>query len=103
MSTSTPVEEPSREDAWRATIEGATSIWLQLAMVGVSVNAAMADTWMRGAEAMGHVLARAGAGPALQSPALGDEADPWATLRQAWAAAVEPWRLWMPFLRFDIP
>ena len=104
MSTAYSTDLPSQEESWRAAIEGAASIWVQLAMVGLSVNAAMADAWMRGAEAMGEVLARSsGTAVPVKSPALGDEPDPWAVMRQAWAAAAEPWRAWLPLVRFEVP
>ena len=102
MTSPAFVDQPSQEgDVFRDAIEGAASLWVQFAMVGLSMGAAMADTWMRGAEAMGDVLAHARA--ATPAPVLADEPDPWAAMRQAWATAAEPWRAWMPLLRFDVP
>lgn len=86
-------------DFWRETFEATASGWLQLATASVAAGAAMSDAWMQAAAASLGVLANA----SRAMPTPPDASDPWAAMRAAWIASADPWRPWMPFLRFELP
>jgi hypothetical protein len=87
-------------EAVGAAIEQAASLGMQLGMIGLSVNAAMADAWLHGAEAMVRAMARSSGLPEVNA-APADDA--WVGWRHAYALAAEPWQAWLPLLRIDMP
>jgi hypothetical protein len=100
---STDVSTTARTDlslgAVGAAIGPAGALGMQLGMIAWSMNAALADAWLRGTHAM--LCAMSAAAGSEPSAAAGDDA--WAAWRHACALAAEPWQAWLPLLRIDMP